>query len=137
MSNIYVVAKVLLVSQAGKVLTLRRSKTDARRPLEGDIPGGWVDEGEDFMAAAIRETEEETGIHLSPSDLQLVYTKTAYSDEKNTSWLFFIGRTDQAEVSLSPEHDQAEWLTLDAAIKAIPYKIQNEFLVYVRDNGLL
>jgi 8-oxo-dGTP pyrophosphatase MutT (NUDIX family) len=133
----HVVAKVLLVNPASEVLTLRRSETAPRRPLASDIPGGWVEEGEDFTAAAIRETEEETGIQLAMPDLQLVYTHTARLDDNNTCWLFFIGHTKQTEVKLSPEHDKAEWLTLDQAIEAINYAVQHDFLAYVRDNHLL
>ncbi len=133
----HVVAKVLLVNQAGEVLTLRRSQTAPRRPLESDIPGGWVDEGEDFTAAAVRELEEEAGIQLEPGDLRLVYTHTANLDGKNTCWLFFIGHTKETEIKLSSEHDKADWQTLDQSIKNISYAVQNDFLTYVRDNDLL
>lgn len=136
MTSTHVVAKILLVNPAGEVLTLRRSTTAPRRPLEDDIPGGWVDEGEDFTAAAVRETEEETGIQLATTDLQLVYTHTARLDDNNTCWLFFIGHTKETEVKLSSEHDKAEWLTLDQAIETINYAVQNDFLTYVRDNNL-
>jgi 8-oxo-dGTP pyrophosphatase MutT (NUDIX family) len=137
MMQTHVVAKVLLVNTAGEVAILRRSKTAPRRPLEGDIAGGWVEKGEDFMAAAIRETEEETGIRPSTSDLQLVYTHTARLDDHNTCWLFFVGHTEETEIKLSPEHDKADWLTLDKAIETISYSVQHDFLVYVRDNDLL
>lgn len=137
MVDSFVVAKVLPVNSKGDVLVLRRSKTDTRRPLELDLAGGWVDEGEDFIEAAIRETQEEAGIRLSKQDLRLVYTHTATRDNENTSWLFFIAKTDQTEVKLSPEHDQAKWVSLDQAIETNDYKIQRDFLVYVRDNDLL
>ena len=133
----YVIAKVLLVNPKGEVLTLRRSETAPRRPMEMDLAGGWVDEGEDFTAAAIRETEEEAGIKLGMPDLQLVYTHTARLDDHNTCWLFFIGHSQGTEVTLSPEHDKADWLTLDQAIDAITYAVQHDFLAYVRDNNLL
>ena len=137
MTPTHVVAKILLVNPAGETLTLRRSETAPRRPLEDDIPGGWVDEGEDFTAAAIRETEEESGIRLALKDLQLVYTHTAKHDGNNTCWLFFIAHTKETEVTLSSEHDKAEWRTLDQAIEAIDYDVQRDFLTYVRDNDLL
>jgi len=137
MIQTHVVAKVLLVNATGEVLILRRSKTDTRRPLEGDIAGGWVEKGEDFTNAAIRETEEETGVRLAVSDLQLVYTHTARLDDHNTCWLFFVGRTAETDIRLSPEHDKADWLSLDKAIETINYAVQHDFLVYVRDNDLL
>jgi len=137
MVQTYVVAKVLLVNPDRKVSVLRRSKTDTRRPLEGDIPGGWVEKGEDFTAAAIRETEEETGIQLPTSDVQLVYAHTAKLDDHNTCWLFFVGHTSETEFKLSSEHDKADWLTLDQAIETISYPVQHDFLVYIKENNLL
>jgi 8-oxo-dGTP pyrophosphatase MutT (NUDIX family) len=137
MTPTHVIAKVLLVNPAGDVSILRRSKTAPRRPLEGDIPGGWVDEGEDFTAAARREAEEETGIRLAMPDLQLVYTHTARLDDHNTCWLFFVAHTQETEIQLSSEHDKADWLPLDQAINTITYAVQHDFLVYVRDNNLL
>ena len=137
MTATHVIAKVLLINPKSEVLTLRRSETAPRRPLESDIPGGWVDEGEDFTAAAIRETVEETGIQLAMPDMQLVYTHMAMVDNHNTCWLFFVGHSQETEVTLSPEHDKADWLTLDQAIEAITYAVQHDFLAYVRDNNLI
>jgi 8-oxo-dGTP diphosphatase len=137
MTETHLVAKVLLVNSAGEVLTLRRSNTDQRRPGEDDIPGGWVDEGEELSEAAVRETEEEAGIKLNKSDIRLVYAYTAMTDKGNVVWAFYIGRTEQTEVTLSSEHDRAEWVSLDSAIESFNYKLHKDFLVYVRDNSLL
>lgn len=137
MTETHVVAKVLLVHKSGDVLILRRSKSDVRRPGQGDLPGGWTDEGEDFIAAAVRETEEEAGIKINSTDLQLVYTHTAMVKDRNVCWLFFIGHTDKSKVVLSPEHDKADWMSLDQAIEHIQYDIQQDFLIYVRDNNLI
>jgi 8-oxo-dGTP pyrophosphatase MutT (NUDIX family) len=137
MTVTHLVAKTLLVNPRGEVLILRRSATDTRRPQEGDLPGGWVDEGEHFVTAAVREVQEEAGIELAERDLQLVYTYTAMRDDRNVCWLFFIAHTDQAEVKLSFEHDKANWLPLDKAIASINYDVQQNFLQYVSDNNLL
>jgi 8-oxo-dGTP pyrophosphatase MutT (NUDIX family) len=137
MAKNHVVAKVLLVNPENQVLILRRSESAPRRPLEFDIPGGWVDEGEDFLTAAVRETDEEVGISVKPEELELVYTHTKHLDVGNTSWLFFVAKINQTEVKISHEHDQSEWVTLDQAIEKIPYKVQNDFLAYVRDNNLI
>lgn len=137
MTKTLLVAKVLLVNQDGNILTLRRSETAPRRPLEDDIPGGWVDEGEDFTTAAVRETEEEAGIKLDRSEVGLIYAHSEMRPEGNVCWLFYVGHTQNTAVKLSSEHDRFEWKSLDAAIESINYKLHQDFLIYVRDNNLI
>lgn len=133
-----VVAKVLVVNPGGQLLLLRRSETDTRRPLQWDIPGGHTDGDEYANEAAARETKEEAGIRLEPRDLQLVYSLCqAVEPELNVVWLFFTGRTDADTVTLSHEHTEYRWATLDEALTLIEYGRQKTMLEYVRANGLL
>ena len=67
-------AKVVLLAPDGETLLLRRSATDTRRPLEWDLAGGMVDEGEDYISAAVRETLEEAGITITPDQANLSYS---------------------------------------------------------------
>ncbi len=132
-----VVAKSVLLSSDNKLLIVRRSKTDSRRPLEWDLPGGEVDDGEDFAAAASREIKEETGLSVEPGSLQLVYTRTNMWQDLNVCRLFFVGRSSETEVNLSNEHDQSQWLSIEDAIASIKYEVHEEVLCYIRDNNLL
>lgn len=133
-----VVAKVIVVDSEHKILLLRRSETDARRPLQWDIPGGHTDEYELAEEAAVRETREEASIELHARNLQLVYAVSAVvQDDLNVTWLFFIGRTNEEEVVLSPEHTEYSWEHLDNAIEKVEYKRQKYAFEYVRDHNLL
>lgn len=53
-------------------LFLKRSKHKRIDPGKLNGIGGKLEPGEDFVTAAIRETEEETGYKISSADLQLV-----------------------------------------------------------------
>src|SRR4051812_2166768 len=75
-----IIAKVLVINEDGQVLLVRRSKTDPNRPGDWDYPGGGVESGEDYAAAAARELLEEVGISTRASELQLVYTGTGVWD---------------------------------------------------------
>jgi 8-oxo-dGTP pyrophosphatase MutT (NUDIX family) len=47
------------------------------------LPGGSIEDGEDVIAGAIREVKEETGIELSPTEVQWWYPE----ERKNGSYL--------------------------------------------------
>jgi len=54
------------VSGGAAFLLCRRSSKLRAHPGQWALPGGRIDEGEDAVAAAIRETDEELGVRLSP-----------------------------------------------------------------------
>lgn len=62
-----VAVKVILKSDKGNILLVKPDYKDTWQ-----MPGGGVDEYEDPKVAAVRETEEETGIKIETSDLRLV-----------------------------------------------------------------
>lgn len=102
------VAKVV-VAHNGSVLLLKRSDHDAISPGEWDLPGGKVEDGEDIIASAIRETYEETGLrtkeltkiheHLEPNDITVLD--------------IFLTASASNIVQLSDEHSKYTWLTID------------------------
>jgi 8-oxo-dGTP diphosphatase len=54
-----------------EVLMFKRSDDKKNFPGFWSIPGGHIDEGEDPLAAAIREVKEETGVDVTPDNLKL------------------------------------------------------------------
>jgi ADP-ribose pyrophosphatase len=60
-------AMTVVLDDAGeRVLLMRRHRFIVDRWV-GELPGGYVDDGEDSVTAAAREVEEETGPSLSGS----------------------------------------------------------------------
>lgn len=133
-----VVAKVVVVNQAGKILLLRRSQTDSRRPLQWDIPGGHTDGQEFAEEAAVRETREETGIDINPRRLRLLSTRTQMvTPELNVNWLFFVASTDTNRVTLSSEHVDYRWASINEVLEIVSYDVQRDTFEYAKDNELL
>lgn len=63
-------ASALLVDARGWLLLQERDEHPVIDPERWSLPGGHVEEGEDVLAAAYRELEEETGLRPAPGALQ-------------------------------------------------------------------
>lgn len=111
-----VICANLFVRKDGKYLVIKRS------PLKADLPnylhaiGGKVSSGEDPMAAAERELEEEAGIKAKNVRLEAVVTEVLSPEDSHykSNWLifFFSGDYDSGEVIHT---DEGELLWLSSA----------------------
>lgn len=132
-----VVSKAVLFDESGKVLLIRRSSTDVRRPLQWDVPGGAVDEGEDYVAGASREINEETGLNLDPNNLHLVYSTSDMTDKGNVVWIYFVARVNNFVPVLSSEHDDYQWVELKEVFDMLEYDRQITAIRYMEKHGLI
>ncbi|MEC7987496.1 MAG: NUDIX domain-containing protein [Myxococcota bacterium] len=109
------------------------------------FPKGELDQGEDFLSAAKREWQEETGMSLPEEPYQLLDT---VSSSRKKVWVYLaIGDADpndlksnlyeeewprkSGETQWFPEADRAEWFSLETAL----YKI-HRYLEPVLYNAL-
>ena len=86
-----------------------------------DFPKGMVEPGEDLLAAAIRETEEETTL----TDLDCCWGRPYIETEpygKNKIARYYLAESKTGKVDLPvsaelghPEHDEFRWMEYDAA----------------------
>lgn len=105
--NVRLLAKVFVVNEKGEVLLLQRSRSDDRRPLGWDLPGGNVEYNEDPNEAVLRELQEEAG--LTASNLQVFYVGTE-TDDHYIVTLLYKATAETTEVKLSFEHEQYKWV---------------------------
>lgn len=136
------VAKIIVLNPAGKVLLLRRSKTYSRRPGEWDIPGGGIEPGESFTEAVTREAQEEAGITVAGGQIELLYTGTEYYAPKDESVhrALFIAHVDgdtANAVVLSYEHDMYRWVSVERALQDFPHPFYSVGLRYGVEHDLL
>ncbi len=137
MASTRTLAKALLVSD-GTFLILKRSETDDRRPLQWDLPGGAVDDGEDIKQACCREIFEEAGLTVPPADLSVIYAMTEpVSKDISGSWIFLRANIVPTAVQLSYEHCEARWVTLPEALDLFEYERQLRALRYIQLHDLL
>ncbi|HMI54864.1 MAG TPA: ATPase, T2SS/T4P/T4SS family [Gemmatimonadaceae bacterium] len=98
-----------------RVLALQRAP-DGKRPGSWETVYGKIDTREKPEKAAVRELREETG--LEPESLYNVTVSSFYLHESRTVQMcitFAAFVSDDADVTLSEEHQNFEWLSLDDA----------------------
>lgn len=81
-----------LAGRPGTLVFIRRKNP----PVGFALPGGFVDEGEWLVDAAVREAREETGLEIAPVELFHVYSDPARDARLHTVSTVFIA-TAQGE----------------------------------------
>lgn len=103
----------VIINERGELLVARRALPPAQGTL--DLPGGFVDAGEDIEAGCLREVREETGAEgVIDRFLFSIANTYRYSGfDVHTADAFFLVRLTDAR-SVRPGDDAAElrWLPL-------------------------
>ena len=102
--------KAVILDAAGPCLLLRRSAANKHFVGKWEWPGGKVDPGEDFTHAVLRETKEEAGL-----DIEITGLAGATSFDMlrvHVVVLCMEARLTGGTLTLSEEHDAAEWVPL-------------------------
>ncbi|MFQ5665526.1 MAG: NUDIX domain-containing protein [Candidatus Binatia bacterium] len=77
----------VIIEVSGGIVLIKR-----RFPPPGwALPGGFVERGETVEAAAVREAHEETGLHVSLTELFNVYSDPRRDPRRHTISTVFIG----------------------------------------------
>ncbi len=122
-----------VVRAAGILLMVDRPNPEfllMKHPQRWDLPKGHCELGESFREAALRETEEETGIAVSCIDLDpnflfelrypVTYKKTGDKIYLKTVQ-YFLGRIQAKPKLVLTEHESAQWFPWEP-----PHRIQTE-----------
>ncbi len=100
----------VVIERGDRVLLVRRVPEDF---LGGywELPGGGVDEGEDFPTTIIRETSEELGLKITGFGKTLVSFDYVSETGNKTRQYNIVVQTQNQKVVLNPkEHDAFEWV---------------------------
>ena len=111
-------AKSFIISDAGKLLIIRRRDNDVHKPGVWEIPGGRLELGEDPYLGLQREAREETGL-----DIEIVHPlhvdHFTRDDGQKITMLIFLCRPRSERVVLSPEHTAYEWIAPEDAAQRL------------------
>jgi len=99
-----------------------------RRAAGGRCPGSWeavhghVEDGERPHEAALRETQEETGlVPLRLYNLSRVETFYLHGRDELAFVAVFVAFVPAGPVRTGPEHDAFEWLSIAAAMERLAW----------------
>jgi ADP-ribose pyrophosphatase YjhB (NUDIX family) len=104
-----------VVQRGDAVLVLRRGHAPKRGWL--DVPGGFVEEGEDLEAAARRELREETGLTVGRAEWLGLYWDRYHLRGFGfipTLNFYWIGRSRTGTPRAGDDAASAEWVPLDS-----------------------
>ena len=116
------VAVHLLLVREGSVLLLRRYNTGYE---DGNysVVAGHVEGGEELSTAMVREAQEEAGIGVSPSDLEVVGVMHVKTDKEYISFFFKASVWSGDVTNMEPDRcDELRWSGIDdLPDNTIPY----------------
>ncbi|MER7555646.1 NUDIX domain-containing protein [Nocardioides sp. NPDC126508] len=109
--NSLVPAAAAFVERDGKILLIQRSDNG-----KWSMPGGTMEAGESLTACVVRETLEETGIHIQCTGLVGVFTdplhRVEYDNGEVRQQFAIVYRATYlaGEPTCSPESPRVEWV---------------------------
>lgn len=136
------VAKILIANDKDEILVLTLGKylKYPEKSYRPDLPGGIVDSGESEQLAVIREVQEECGIDLDASKVNLAYTETAYYEKENksvTKLLYVAHLNNTPSITLSWEHSAYKWVSIDELLTIDLRPFFNEAIQYLITNRVI
>jgi 8-oxo-dGTP diphosphatase len=120
-----------IIELSGDRIVLIRRKNP---PLGWALPGGFVDEGESFHAAAVREAKEETGLTVELVEQFFTYSDPQRDPRKHTVSTVYIGRA-QGEPHGADDAAEAKAFSVNALPPDLCFDhgtILSDYLAYKR-----
>lgn len=114
-SNIFVTVDAVVfknTTRAREILLIKRRNEPFKDRWA--LPGGFVDEGEDLEAAAIRELEEETSVTITHADQLKAFGKPGRDPRHHTVSVAFMAYVPENTVAVAADDaKEIGWFALD------------------------
>lgn len=122
------VAKILIFDTEENALVLHRSGTHPSYPHQADLPGGYVEEGEEEEVAVQREAKEEAELEIP---IEAIKFGKRVIHERND--VLYIAHIDEIKppVKISWEHESYEWVPFADLVQAFDTK--DDYMELVRE----
>ncbi len=102
------------------LLMFKRSETKKKFPGFWSLPGGHIDEGEDPLAAALREVNEETGVTISSDDIKLKVVAMHHHIDRGELYVAFAFAArinSEPKMLIQSEEGTSHWVKKSEALE--------------------
>jgi ADP-ribose pyrophosphatase YjhB (NUDIX family) len=120
-NSIVPAANAIVVNDLGELLLIRRTDND-----RWSLPGGALEVGESLIDCAVRETLEETGVHVEVTGLVGIYTDprhvilyTSNGEVRQECSVVYTARPVGGIPTPSSESREVVWMSPDA-VEVLP-----------------
>jgi len=107
-------AGIVITNEKNEVLLVKR----AIEPHFGkwDVPGGFLENGEELVDGAIREAKEELGVEIKPVEILTIFNdKYGYEEgDFYTFNVFLKCKIEKGEIMLDAENSQFAWFSRES-----------------------
>lgn len=113
--KLFIGAKAIIVNN-GKVLLLREAMYDEGiNTGKWDVPGGRINPEEPILEGLQREITEESGLMVETEEVLGVFETfpEIKGEHCHIVRVFYKAKTLSTEVTLSPDHDAYEWVSVE------------------------
>lgn len=101
----------VIKNNKNEILIVKRHPKSKTDPEKWELPGGKVDEGEDFAKALIREIKEETSLDVKIGDFYEA-VQNDYAHKRTVQMIMYL-KDIKGEVKISEEHVDWMWASID------------------------
>ena len=108
----------------GRYLLLRRSPTKDFAPGQWESGSGRLEQGEGFIDALHRESREELGLNVRIECLlgtAHFYRGEPALENEMVGVIFGCSVADASDLTLSDEHSELRWVTVEEAVGFLPF----------------
>jgi len=131
--------RALILDGRGRILLIRRSKSDAFLPGRYELPGGRVEFLESPTAALYRELRQETDLKVAQI-LRIIsvhpFLRLSDSQLKQYFSVTYMVDVEAGEIHLSDEHGEFIWVDPEqTSLRLIPLTPSTEVVVRILNRG--
>jgi len=125
---------VILIVEDGRVLIGRRGRTSFAAGA-WCLPGGFIEFGEDFLGAAVRETREETGLEVEISSIVSVVSNFLAA-HLHTLVVVLMARVTGGRATPGDDLAELRWVPLEGPFPEMAFEADRHIIERYRIAGL-